>query len=193
MIVVDTAHICAPATTIKKRPRPGTAKSPVLACPGDHTPGSRKAKHPIKGRGTHERRTARKHAGGSQTHSDGLPDASGKGLYDTGRVNGHPVVLGSCGAWPEPGRACSGLVVEHDGAQIVIDLGYGTLPRLLSLPGSSSADGVDAVIVTHAHSGHMVDLHGLLRAGRCRGRVRRQILLADEGLEVPPGPMGPAG
>ncbi|MGH8776781.1 MAG: hypothetical protein ACRDWI_17070 [Jiangellaceae bacterium] len=38
------------------------------------------------------------------------------------------VVLGSCGAWPEAGRACSGFVVEHDGFRVVLDLGYGTLP-----------------------------------------------------------------
>jgi ribonuclease BN (tRNA processing enzyme) len=74
------------------------------------------------------------------------------------------VVLGSCGAWPEPGRACSGFVVEHAGVRIVLDLGYGTLPRLLTLLGSSAADGIDAVIVTHAHPDHMVDLHGLFRA-----------------------------
>ena len=74
------------------------------------------------------------------------------------------VVLGSCGGWPEPGRACSGFVLEYAGARIVLDLGYGTLPRLLALLGSSAADGVDAVIVTHAHPDHMVDLHGLLRA-----------------------------
>jgi ribonuclease BN (tRNA processing enzyme) len=35
-------------------------------------------------------------------------------------------VLGSCGAWPEPGRACSGYVLEHAGFRIVIDLGYGS-------------------------------------------------------------------
>lgn len=74
------------------------------------------------------------------------------------------VVLGSCGAWPEPGRACSGFVLEHGGARIVLDLGYGTLPRLLTLLGSSAADGIDAVIVTHAHPDHMIDLHGLFRA-----------------------------
>jgi ribonuclease BN (tRNA processing enzyme) len=79
-------------------------------------------------------------------------------------VSGRLVVLGSCGAWPEPGRACSGFVLEHGGSRIVLDLGYGTLPRLLALLGSSAADGIDAVIVTHAHPDHMVDLHGLLRA-----------------------------
>jgi ribonuclease BN (tRNA processing enzyme) len=112
-------------------------------------------------------------------------------------MNSRLVVLGSCGAWPEPGRACSGFVVEHDGARIVLDLGYGTLPRLLTLLGSSAADGIDQVIVTHAHPDHMVDLHGLMRA-RCYGRrlappiplhapepvLTRLIGLEDDGEEV---------
>jgi ribonuclease BN (tRNA processing enzyme) len=112
-------------------------------------------------------------------------------------VTSRLVVLGSCGAWPEPGRACSGFVLEHDGARIVIDLGYGTLPRLLTLLGSSAADGIDAVIVTHAHPDHMVDLHGLFRA-RWFGRrgapaiplfapeqvLARLLGLEDDGEEV---------
>lgn len=85
-------------------------------------------------------------------------------MCQTANVSGRLVVLGSCGAWPEPGRACSGFVLEHGGVRIVLDLGYGTLPRLLTLLGSSAADGIDAVIVTHAHPDHMVDLHGLFRA-----------------------------
>jgi len=76
------------------------------------------------------------------------------------------VVLGSCGAWPEPGRACSGYLLEHAGTRIVLDLGYGTLPRLLAELGSTAGDGIDAVVVTHAHPDHMVDLHGLFRARR---------------------------
>ena len=74
------------------------------------------------------------------------------------------IVLGSCGAWPEAGRACSGYLLEHDDFRVVLDLGYGTLPRLLSILGSSVAEGLDAVIVTHKHPDHMVDLHGLFRA-----------------------------
>ena len=73
-------------------------------------------------------------------------------------------MLGSCGAWPEPGRACSGFVLEHAGHRVVLDLGYGTLPRLLELVRSPVADGVDAVVVTHDHPDHVVDLHGLFRA-----------------------------
>ncbi|MDQ3475490.1 MAG: MBL fold metallo-hydrolase, partial [Actinomycetota bacterium] len=30
-------------------------------------------------------------------------------------MNGRILVLGSCGAWPEPGRACSGFLLEYDG------------------------------------------------------------------------------
>jgi ribonuclease BN (tRNA processing enzyme) len=112
-------------------------------------------------------------------------------------VTSRVVVLGSCGAWPEPGRACSGFVLEHRGARVVLDLGYGTLPRLLALLGSSAADGIDAVIVTHAHPDHMIDLHGLFRA-RWYGRrgaptmplfapepVRARLVgLEDDGEEV---------
>jgi ribonuclease BN (tRNA processing enzyme) len=69
-------------------------------------------------------------------------------------------VLGSCAAWPEPGRACSGYLVEYDGFRLVMDLGFATLPRLLEhCPGGT----VDAVVITHAHSDHCVDLNGLLR------------------------------
>lgn len=74
------------------------------------------------------------------------------------------VVLGGCGAWPEPNRACSGFVLEHNGFRIVLDLGYGTLPRLLNLVGSAVGDGIDAVLITHRHADHMIDLHGLFRA-----------------------------
>ena len=78
-------------------------------------------------------------------------------------------VLGGCGAWPEPGRACAGFLLEHRGARIVLDLGYGTASRLFAALGSAEADGLDAVIISHHHPDHMVDLHALLRA-RWMGR-----------------------
>ena len=74
------------------------------------------------------------------------------------------MVLGSCGAWPEPGRACAGLLVEQAGFRLVLDLGYGTLSRLLLELGSVSGDGLDAIVITHRHPDHCLDLHGLLRA-----------------------------
>src|SRR6201996_33218 len=69
-------------------------------------------------------------------------------------------VLGSCGAFPEPGRACSGFAIDWDGYRLVLDLGYATLPRLLA----HWPDGaVDAVAITHEHPDHCIDLHGLFR------------------------------
>jgi ribonuclease BN (tRNA processing enzyme) len=95
------------------------------------------------------------------------------------------VVLGSCGAWPEPGRACSGFVVEHESFRVVLDLGYGTFSRLARRVGSTVADGVDAVVVTHSHPDHMVDLHALFRArwfGR-RGAPAVPVFAAEGVLE----------
>lgn len=69
-------------------------------------------------------------------------------------------VLGSCGAWPEPGRACAGFLLEYDGFRVVLDLGYAALPRLLE---HCPRGEVDAVIVTHQHPDHCVDVSGLAR------------------------------
>ena len=69
-------------------------------------------------------------------------------------------MLGSCGAWPEAGRACSGFLLEYDGFRVLLDLGYAALPRLLAV----CPDGaVDAVLVTHRHPDHCVDVSGLGR------------------------------
>lgn len=69
-------------------------------------------------------------------------------------------MLGSCGAWPEAGRACAGFLLEYDGFKVVLDLGYATLPRLLE----HCPDGeVDAVVVTHQHPDHCVDVSALAR------------------------------
>ena len=74
-------------------------------------------------------------------------------------------VLGGCGAWPAAGQACSGYLLEHEGFRLLIDPGYATLPRLLEV---SSAERVDAVLVSHGHPDHCADLHPLLRARTLR-------------------------
>lgn len=71
---------------------------------------------------------------------------------------------GQLRAWPEPNRAASGFLLEHKGFRVVIDLGYATLPPLLDALGSVVGDGIDAVVITHRHPDHMIDLHGLFRA-----------------------------
>lgn len=69
-------------------------------------------------------------------------------------------VLGATGAYPEPGQACSGFLVEWDGFRVVLDLGYATLPRLLVHQPDLD---LDAVVITHEHPDHCIDLHGLFR------------------------------
>ena len=69
-------------------------------------------------------------------------------------------VLGSCGAWPEAGRACAGFLLEYDGYRVVFDLGYAALPRLLE---HRPKGEVDAVVVTHQHPDHCVDVSALAR------------------------------
>lgn len=74
-------------------------------------------------------------------------------------------VLGGCGAFPGPGQACSGFLVEHDGFRLLLDLGYATVPRLLERVG---AESIDAVYISHGHPDHCADLNPLLRARALR-------------------------
>ena len=49
-------------------------------------------------------------------------------------------VLGGCGGWPAAGLACSGYLVEHDGFRLLIDPGYATVPRLLTVADAADVD-----------------------------------------------------
>lgn len=73
-------------------------------------------------------------------------------------------VLGGCGAWPA-GQPCTGHLVEHDGFQLVVDLGYATLLPLLQW---TAPERVDAALFSHGHPDHCADLHPLLRARALR-------------------------
>lgn len=70
-------------------------------------------------------------------------------------------VLGGSGAWPAAGGGCSGYLVEQDGFRLLVDPGFGTVPRLLGLVAAAE---VDAVLVSHGHPDHCADLNPLLRA-----------------------------
>src|SRR6185437_1526706 len=73
----------------------------------------------------------------------------------------------------------SGFAVDWDGYRLVLDLGYGTLARLLA----HWPDGaIDAVAITHEHPDHCIDLHGLFRMRFYGGRG-----LARLPLYCPPG------
>src|SRR5439155_5487013 len=71
------------------------------------------------------------------------------------------LVLGACGSWPAPGRATSGYLLTHDGFNLWIDLGTGTLARLQE---HITHVAVDAALISHAHPDHCVDLYMLFYA-----------------------------
>lgn len=76
-------------------------------------------------------------------------------------------VLGSSGSFPSAGSVCSGYLVRTATATVVLDAGNGStanLHRVVDL------DDLDAVIVSHRHADHCVDLIGLHHAVRAHGR-----------------------
>jgi ribonuclease BN (tRNA processing enzyme) len=77
-------------------------------------------------------------------------------------------VVGCSPAWPNPGGAQSGYLVEEDGRRVLLDCGPGVLPRLRRLEGWPR---VDAIVITHFHLDHWGDVvpwafGGLFGAGR---------------------------
>lgn len=73
-------------------------------------------------------------------------------------------VLGGSAAGPNTGQGCSGLLVEVDGpdqaspTRLVLDLGPGTLPELRR---HADYRTLDAVVISHLHLDHVLDLAAL--------------------------------
>ena len=63
-------------------------------------------------------------------------------------------VIGCSPAWPNPGGAHSGYLVEGPG-RLLLDCGPGVLPRLRE---SESWPSIDAIVITHFHLDHWGDL-----------------------------------
>jgi ribonuclease BN (tRNA processing enzyme) len=72
-------------------------------------------------------------------------------------------VLGRAGTYPGPGDACSGYLLRAGGANVVVDLGAGTLANLQSHLDLAT---LDAVVLTHEHPDHWLDLTLLRNAFR---------------------------
>jgi ribonuclease BN (tRNA processing enzyme) len=65
------------------------------------------------------------------------------------------LVAGCSPAWPNPGGAQSGYVVEDDGRRLLLDCGAGVLPHLRAREGWPR---VDAIAISHFHLDHWGDL-----------------------------------
>jgi ribonuclease BN (tRNA processing enzyme) len=95
-------------------------------------------------------------------------------------------VLGCSGSAPGPESPASGYLVEADGYRLVLDLGHGAFGALQRYV--RPAD-VDAVVVSHLHADHCIDLTAYivaLRYGgdgyRCRGPEARIPLVGVPGM-----------
>ena len=64
-------------------------------------------------------------------------------------------VLGSAGTWPGPGGATCGHLLSHDGAHVWLDAGTGTFARLQEYVG---VDDISAIVITHGHTDHFIDV-----------------------------------
>ena len=64
-------------------------------------------------------------------------------------------MLGKSPAWQDAGGACSGYLVEDEGIRVLLDCGSGVLGKLRAVV--DYAD-VDAVVVSHLHADHILDL-----------------------------------
>lgn len=88
------------------------------------------------------------------------------------------IVLGSNGTYPTPGRPASGYLVEAGGTVVLLDCGPGVFPRLLArglLP--------DAIVLSHVHGDHCLDLLPLFNHVRFdRPDIRGIPLVAPEGV-----------
>ena len=70
-------------------------------------------------------------------------------------------VLGGSAASPNAGMGCAGLLVQTDRTRLVLDLGPGTLQELRR---HTDFRTLDAVIVSHMHVDHVLDLLALRHA-----------------------------
>ena len=67
-------------------------------------------------------------------------------------------VLGSSGSHTGPGRACSGYLLSAGGTRVMLDCGNGSTANLQR---HMAFEDLDAVVVSHRHVDHCIDLVGM--------------------------------
>ncbi|HEX6390472.1 MAG TPA: MBL fold metallo-hydrolase [Solirubrobacteraceae bacterium] len=64
-------------------------------------------------------------------------------------------VLGKSPSWQDADGACSGYLVEEDGAKLLLECGTGVFSKLRRYRDYTA---VDAVVISHLHADHFIDL-----------------------------------
>jgi ribonuclease BN (tRNA processing enzyme) len=93
-------------------------------------------------------------------------------------------VLGKSPAWTDAGGACSGYLVREGATALLLDCGNGVFGKLRS---RFDPFAVDAVLLTHLHADHVVDILPFAYALRYAPRGPIASRSARPALYVPPG------
>lgn len=72
-------------------------------------------------------------------------------------------VIGCSGSFPGPQSPASCYLVEHDGFRLLLDLGSGALGALQR---HIALEDIDAIVLSHLHADHFLDMCGLYVAQR---------------------------
>ncbi len=91
-------------------------------------------------------------------------------------------VLGKSPSFQDAGGACSGYLVEHENTRVLLDCGNGVFAKLRE---RRDYLGVDAVVVSHMHADHFLDLVPFSYALTYGPRQREPPVRPR--LHVPPG------
>ncbi|HEX3125769.1 MAG TPA: MBL fold metallo-hydrolase [Thermoanaerobaculia bacterium] len=88
-------------------------------------------------------------------------------------------ILGSSGGYSGAENPSSGFLLEHAGARLWIDAGHGTFSALQR---QTAFTGVDAILISHVHADHCVDLYAFNIAMRFheQGVLRRSLYCPQE-------------
>ncbi|MDQ2674516.1 MAG: MBL fold metallo-hydrolase [Chloroflexota bacterium] len=89
-------------------------------------------------------------------------------------------ILGRSPASPNPGEACAGYLIEGGNSRVLVDIGPGVVAQLLR---RHHPDDLDAIVVSHMHADHMLDLVTLRYVYPWRGHPKDQRLR----VIMPPG------
>ena len=124
----------------------------------------------------------RERADDQQTAEDERRDVEARGGENghAGRV-AQPVnitVLGKSPAWQDADGACSGYLVRGGGQTVLLDCGPGVFAKLRTQVDYAA---VDAVVISHLHADHMLDLVPFASGLRYGPRAARPRLYAPPG------------
>jgi ribonuclease BN (tRNA processing enzyme) len=92
-------------------------------------------------------------------------------------------ILGKSPSWQDAGGACSGYLVESDGTRVLLDCGSGVFGKLREV---CDYHAVDAVVISHFHGDHVLDLvpYGSALVYGPRRGLRPRLLAPPGGREA---------